>query len=98
MGGNALVKSYVKIMMENFIIFQTMLNNEFKNNNLDMSGVLNKLASQLDLIATHNKMLETQISQVEQKQASSFVHAGTFSEQPMKSSLACEYCQFMEQK
>lgn len=40
-------------------------------------------ASKVDLIVTHNKVLETQISQVAQQQASSFAHVEIFLGQPV---------------
>lgn len=36
----------------------------------------------MDALATHNKMLETQISQVAQQQATTIIAAGTFPSQP----------------
>lgn len=41
-------------------------------------------ASIVDLIATHNKVLETQISQVAQQQASSSAHVEIFFGQPVQ--------------
>lgn len=58
-------------MMENFIVSQTKKSNEFKNQNLHMSEIVRQLASKFDSIATHNKMLDTQIFQVAQQQGSS---------------------------
>lgn len=59
------VKSNLKVMMENFIC-QIKQNNKFKNQNMHMSEVENKLASKEYSIAIWTKMLRTMISQVAQ--------------------------------
>ncbi|XP_058742467.1 uncharacterized protein LOC131614954 [Vicia villosa] len=59
-------KSNLEIMMENFIATQTQTNKDFINQNMHTNEQIKQLATKLDTLATHNKMLETQISQVAQ--------------------------------
>lgn len=59
-------------MMKNFILAKTKQNKE----------LVNRLANKVDVIGIHNKMLETQITQVAQKQTSNVAPAGTFPCQP----------------
>ena len=68
--------------MENFIANQAQQNKEFLNQNVHTGEQLKLLANKVDALATHNKMLETQISQVAQHQASSVAPADTFHGQP----------------
>ena len=75
-------KSNLEILMENFIANQAQQNKEFLNQNVHTGEQLKLLANKVDALATHNKMLETQISQVAQHQASSAAPAGTFPGQP----------------
>lgn len=51
-------------MMENFIISRTQQNKEFMNQNIHTNELIKQLAKKVDAMATHNKMLETQITQV----------------------------------
>jgi hypothetical protein len=69
-------------MMENFIAAQAQTNKDFLNQNIHTSEQIKKLTSKLDVLATHNRMLETQISQVAQQQASTSAPAGIFPSQP----------------
>ncbi|WJX50779.1 hypothetical protein P8452_37034 [Trifolium repens] len=69
-------------MMENFIAAQAQTNKDFLNQNIHTSEQIKKLTSKLDVLATHNRMLETQISQVAQQQASTSAPAGIFPGQP----------------
>jgi hypothetical protein len=75
-------KSNLELMMENFIAVQTQTNKEVLNQNIHTSEQIKQLTRKLDILATHNKMLETQISQVAQQQASTAVPAGIFPGQP----------------
>src|SRR4030065_1168930 len=75
-------KSNLELLLENFVMSQTKQNQEFKNQNGFLNDTLIKLTSKVDSIATHNKMLETQISQVAQQVASSSKAPGTFPGQP----------------
>ena len=75
-------KSNLELMMESFIATQAQTNKDFLNQNIHTSEQLKQLASKVDALATHNKMLETQISQVAQHQASTAAPAGTFPGQP----------------
>jgi hypothetical protein len=59
---NAPRKSNLEIMMENFIASQAQTN-------IQTSEPIKQLTSKIDVLATHNRMLETQISQVAQQQA-----------------------------
>jgi small-conductance mechanosensitive channel len=74
---NAPRKSNFEIMMENFIASQAKTNEQ-------TSVKIKQLTSKLDVLATHNRMLETQISQVAQHQASTSAPAGTFPGQPQQ--------------
>lgn len=56
---------------------QTLLNEEFKNQNLHINEVLRQLNTKVDGITTYSKMLETQISQVAQQQASASIPTWT---------------------
>ncbi|KAI5431909.1 hypothetical protein KIW84_035879 [Lathyrus oleraceus] len=71
-------KSNLELMMESFIATQAQTNKDFLNQNIHTNEQLKQLASKVDAFATHNKMLETQISQVAQQQASTAAPAGTF--------------------
>lgn len=68
--------------MENFIAAQAQQNKDFLNQNIHTSEQLKQLTTKVDALATHNKMLETQISQVAQQQASTATPAGVFPGQP----------------
>jgi len=57
--------------MENYVINQSNQLQELKNQIEFLNDSLVKLTSKVDSIATHNKMLETQISQVAQQVATS---------------------------
>ncbi|CAJ2642382.1 unnamed protein product [Trifolium pratense] len=79
---NAPMKSNLELMMENFIAVQTQTNKEVLNQNIHTSEQIKQLTSRLDVLTTHNKMLETQIAQVAQQQASTSAPAGIFLGQP----------------
>ncbi|XP_045831066.1 uncharacterized protein LOC123922389 [Trifolium pratense] len=79
---NAPMKSNLELMMENFIAVQTQTNKEVLNQNIHTSEQIKQLTSRLDVLTTHNKMLETQIAQVAQQQASTSAPAGIFPGQP----------------
>ncbi|KAI5383056.1 hypothetical protein KIW84_070451 [Lathyrus oleraceus] len=79
---NAPRKSNLEIMMENFIATQAQTNKDFLNQNIHTSEKIKQLANKVDALATHDKMLETQISQVAQQQAPIASPAGTFPGQP----------------
>ena len=57
-------------------------NKEFINQNVHTSELVKQLATKVDALATHNKMLETQISQVAQQQETTVAPAGVFPGQP----------------
>ena len=61
---------------------QTKQNKEFKSQDGFLNDSLAKLSSKVDSICTHNKMLETQISQVAHQVASSSQTSGIFPGQP----------------
>jgi hypothetical protein len=71
-------------MMENFIMAQSQQNKEFLNQNIHTNEMIKQLASKVDTLATHNKMLETQIAQLAQQQAA--VPSGTFPAQSQPNS------------
>ncbi|XP_045791784.1 uncharacterized protein LOC123886512 [Trifolium pratense] len=75
-------KSNFELMMENFVLAQTQQNKEFMNQNIHTNELIKQLANKIDSISTHNKMLETQISQVAQQQAATAALAGTLLGQP----------------
>lgn len=52
--------------MENFMNAQVQQNIDFANKNAHTSDLMKHMSSKLDAMATHNKMLETQVSQVTQ--------------------------------
>jgi len=58
-------------LLEFFLINQSEQLQELKNQTGFLTDYLVKLSSKVDSLCTHNKMLETQISQVAQKVASS---------------------------
>ncbi|CAJ2679749.1 unnamed protein product [Trifolium pratense] len=64
-------KSNFDIMMEKFL-----------NQNIHTNELVKQLATKVDALATHNKMLETHISQVAQQQATIAAPAGTFPGKP----------------
>ncbi|XP_020245172.1 uncharacterized protein LOC109823298 [Asparagus officinalis] len=57
-------------------------NEEFRNQNRIMSDVIKNLTSKVDSLATHNKMLENQITQLAQQFNSSSRSLGMFPGQP----------------
>ncbi|XP_050895739.1 uncharacterized protein LOC127102413 [Lathyrus oleraceus] len=64
--------------MGNFMNAQAQQNKDFTNQNAHTSELMKQMSSKLDVMATHNKMLETQISQVAQQQATIAAPAGAF--------------------
>ena len=58
--------------LEQWLIIHTFYN----------GSLIKQLAHKVDSMATHNKMLKTQISQVAQQQAATAAPAGTFPAQP----------------
>ncbi|XP_050878148.1 uncharacterized protein LOC127081964 [Lathyrus oleraceus] len=79
---NAPRKSNLEIMMENFIVIQAQRNKDFLNQNIHTTEKIKQLENKVDALATQNKMLETQISQVAQQQEPTASPAGTFLGQP----------------
>lgn len=55
-------KSNLELLMEKFAMMQTRENYEFRNQNLLTNETLRKLTTNVNNVATHNQMLETQIS------------------------------------
>lgn len=68
--------------MKNFVASQTQQNKEFMNQNIHNNELVKQLANKANALATHNKMLETQISQVAQQEAATAFSAGIFPGQP----------------
>ena len=60
-------KSDLELLIENFILCQTEQHKELKNQTRILNDSLTELTSKVDSIATHTKMLETQISQIAQQ-------------------------------
>ena len=57
---------------------QTHQNDESRNQSLYTNEVLTQLTAKIESISTHNKIVETRISQVAQQQASSYITLGYF--------------------
>ena len=62
--------------MENYVMNQSKQLQELKNQTRILNDSLVKLTSKVDSVATHNKMLEIQISQVAQQVAASSQTSG----------------------
>ncbi|XP_020249380.1 uncharacterized protein LOC109826769 [Asparagus officinalis] len=75
-------KSNLENMMEKFVTTQSKLNEEFKQQQQTTNEVVKQLASKMDSLATHNKMLETQITQLAQNVSSSSRPSGMLPGQP----------------
>jgi outer membrane murein-binding lipoprotein Lpp len=71
-------KSNLKILMENYVMNQSKQLQELKNQTGFPNDSLSKLNTKVDSIATHTKILETQISQVAQQVATSSQTPGVF--------------------
>ncbi|XP_050888980.1 uncharacterized protein LOC127094161 [Lathyrus oleraceus] len=69
-------------MIENFMNAQFQRNKDFANQNAQMSELMKQMSSKLYVMATHNKMLETQISQVALQQAVIAAPSRVFPSQP----------------
>ena len=65
---------------------QVQQNKDFANQNAHTSELMRQMTSKLDAMATHNKMLETQISQVAQQQVTIAAPTGTF---PIRATMLC---------
>ena len=78
----AFQKSNLELLLEIFLMEQQKQNQELKTQTGFLNDSLIKLTSKVDSIATHNKMLETQISQVAQQVASSSKSSGIFPSEP----------------
>ncbi|XP_050895183.1 uncharacterized protein LOC127101783 [Lathyrus oleraceus] len=68
-------------IMENFFSAQTQQNKEFLNQDIHVNELIKQLGTKVDSIITHNKMLETQISQIKQ-QSPQATPGGQISGQP----------------
>jgi len=71
-------KSSLEILMENYVMNQSKQLQELKNQTEYLNDSLSKLNTKVDSIATHTKMLETQISQVAQQVDTSSQTPGVF--------------------
>jgi len=71
-------KSGLEILMECYVMNQSKQLQELKNQTGFLNDSLTKLNAKVDSFATHNKMLETQISQVAQQVATSSQTPGVF--------------------
>ena len=74
-------KSSLETLLEKCVMDQFKQFQELKNQTGFLKDSLVKLTSKVDSFATHNKMLETQISQVAQQVATSFRTPGVFPRQ-----------------
>jgi len=74
-------KSSMELLMESYVMNQSKQLQELKNQTRFLNDSLVKLTSKVDSIATHIKMLETQISQVSQHVATSSQTPGIFPSQ-----------------
>ncbi|XP_050908939.1 uncharacterized protein LOC127122684 [Lathyrus oleraceus] len=75
-------KSNLELLMKNSMMTQTHQKNEIRNQNLLTNEALRQLTTRIDDVYTHNKKLETQISQVAQQKASTSIPFGSFPRQP----------------
>jgi len=64
-------KSYLELLIENLELDNARHNQEFKIKTGILNDSLVRLSSKVDSLCTHNKMLETQISEVTQQVVSS---------------------------
>jgi len=71
-------KSSLELLMKSYVMNQSKQLQELKNQTGFMNDSLVKITYKVDSIATHNKMLETQISQVAQQVAASSQTTGIF--------------------
>jgi len=71
-------KSSLEILMENYVMNQSKQLQELKKQTEFLNDSFSKLNTKIDSIATHTKMLETQISQVAQQVAASSQTPGVF--------------------
>ena len=71
-------KSSLELLMENYVMYQSKQIQELKTQTGFVNDSLVKVTSKVDSIVTHNKMLETQISQVAQQVAASSQTPGIF--------------------
>lgn len=55
--------------MEDFVISQMQQNKEFMNQNVHTNELIKQLEKKVNVMATHNKMLKNQISQVAHQHA-----------------------------
>lgn len=65
-------------MKDKFIASHTQQNNEFMNQNVHTNELVKELANKVEAMSMHNKIHETQVSQVSQQQAAIASLAGTF--------------------
>jgi len=73
-----LQKSSLELLLENCLMDQSKHYEEHKNQTGFLNDSLTKLTLKVDSIATHNKMLETQFSQVVQQMVASSQTTGIF--------------------
>ena len=64
--------------LDTFIATQTQQNKEFMNQNAHTNELVTQISTKFDQMMTHHKMLETQISQVAQTQATQTTPGGQF--------------------
>jgi len=76
-----LQKCSLEILMESYVMNQSKQLQELKNQTGFLNDSLTKLNAKVEYFAAHNKMLETQISQVAQQVATSSQTSGVFLEQ-----------------
>ncbi|XP_050908936.1 uncharacterized protein LOC127122679 [Lathyrus oleraceus] len=69
-------------MVESFITAQNQQNKEFVNQNIHINGLITQLGTKIDYVITHNKILETHISQVAQQKDTKTTPGGQFPGQP----------------
>ena len=68
-----LTPSGIESMIENFVETHTMQNKEVTNQSLQNNETLRQLNDAVESLATHNMVLETQISLLEQKPLGPFL-------------------------
>lgn len=80
--GTTPMKYDKEAMMESFVATQTRQNDDFRNKKFHINEVFRQQAIKIESMSTHNMMLETQISQIAQQQASTPFPQGSFLGQP----------------
>lgn len=71
-------RSNQELMMKNFVMSQTQQNKKFMNQSIHTNELIKQLANKVDSLATHNKLIQTRVSQASQEQEATVAPAGIF--------------------